>query len=176
MRLINADSLIKNIEAKVDIQDLYSPMHIIQLIYQEPTVKIEELNKDEKYIRGYDDGFQVLPKGHGDLISREALRRSFIDNDVDDFGLIGNAPTVEPETKVVANVTFNKEQMEELVEKAKADILAQIERPQGEWTYIGNTTISHSIKICECNQCKQRIYGAHNFCGNCGAKMKGGAE
>ena len=58
MRLINADSLIKNIEAKVDIQDLYSPMHIIQLIYQEPTVKIEELNKDEKYIRGYDDGFK----------------------------------------------------------------------------------------------------------------------
>ena len=89
---------------------------------------------------------------------------------------IDNAPTVEPETKVVANVTFNKEQVEELVEKAKADILAQIERPQGEWTYIGNTTISHSIKICECNQCKQRIYGAHNFCGNCGAKMKGGAE
>ena len=46
---------------------------------------------------------------------------------------IDNAPTVEPETKVVANVTFNKEQLEEIVEKAKADILAQFERPQGEW-------------------------------------------
>lgn len=46
--------------------------------------------------------------------------------------LIDNAPTIEPETKVVANVTFDKEQMEELVEKAKADILEQIERPQGE--------------------------------------------
>lgn len=100
----------------------------------------------------------------------EILKYTFV------MDIIDNAPTVEPETKVVINVTFNKEQMEELVEKAKADILAQIERPQGEWTYIGNTTISHSIKICECNQCKQRIYGAHNFCGNCGAKMKGGAE
>jgi len=49
------------------------------------------------------------------------------------FDLIDNAPTVEPETKVVASVTFNKEQLEEMVEKAKTDILAQIERPQGEW-------------------------------------------
>lgn len=48
--------------------------------------------------------------------------------------IIDNAPTVEPETKLVANVTFNKEQMEELVEKAKADILAQIEIPQGEFS------------------------------------------
>jgi hypothetical protein len=49
------------------------------------------------------------------------------------LNLIDNAPTVEPETRLVANVTFDKEQMEELVEKAKADILAQIERPQGEF-------------------------------------------
>lgn len=47
--------------------------------------------------------------------------------------IIDNAPTVELETKLVANVTFNKEEVEELVEKAKADVLAQIERPQGEW-------------------------------------------
>lgn len=55
-----------------------------------------------------------------------------ISNIVEDC--IDNAPTVtvEPETKVVANVTFNKEQVEELVEKAKADVLAQIERPQDE--------------------------------------------
>ena len=40
---------------------------------------------------------------------------------------INNAQTVEPKTKLVANVTIDKEQMEELVEKAKADILAQVE-------------------------------------------------
>lgn len=37
--------------------------------------------------------------------------------------LVENAPTVQPEPKVVANITFDKEQLEELVEKAKADIV-----------------------------------------------------
>ena len=47
--------------------------------------------------------------------------------------IIDNFQPVEPETKLVANVTFDKEQMEELVEKAKADVLAQVERLKGEW-------------------------------------------
>ena len=84
---------------------------------------------------------------------------------------IDNAPTVEPETKLVANVTFNKEEMEELVEKAKADILAQIERPQGEW--------KEGTQGYYCSECEtiDRFYFEHNFCPNCGASMKkGGAE
>lgn len=108
------------------------------------------------------------------------------------FGLfkevIDNTPTVEPKTKVVANVTFDKEQMEELVEKAKADILAQIEieRPQGEWVY-SQYDANPNIGNWHCSKCRHIEIGGYNqkpnvnFCPNCGAKMiadmrKGGAE
>lgn len=93
---------------------------------------------------------------------------------------INNAPTVEPETKLVANVTFDKEQMEELVEKAKADILAQIERPQGEW--INHRTIMHDGEYycSNCDEVAEWLEGGSQFlskyCPNCGAKMRGGAE
>ena len=95
----------------------------------------------------------------------EILKYTFV------MDIIDNAPTVEPETKVVINVTFNKEQMEELVEKAKADILAQIERPQSEWI--------EGTQGYYCSECEtiDRFYFEHNFCPNCGASMKkGGAE
>lgn len=89
---------------------------------------------------------------------------------------INNAPTVEPETKVVANITFNKEETEELVEKAKADILAQIERPQGEWEYVdygngcGNWHCTSCRNICvEMRLAKDN----YNFCPNCGARLGG---
>lgn len=85
------------------------------------------------------------------------------------FGLfkevIVNAPTVS-ETKLVANVTFNKEEVEELVEKAKADILAQIERPQGEWIFDGEDTF-------KCSVCNTLHCCGDNFCPNCGARMGG---
>ena len=126
---------------------------------------------------------------NNDLISREVLKKDIdfqyickcchnVNGNVCDIcpiseieKKIDNAPTVEPETKVVVNVTFNKEQMEELVEKAKADILAQIERPQGEWI--------EGTQGYYCSECEtiDRFYFEHNFCPNCGASMKkGGAE
>ena len=88
------------------------------------------------------------------------------------IALIDNAPTIEPETKLVANVTFNKEEMEELVEKAKADILAQIERPQGKWKHkiIGD-------KACVlCTKCFLHFDCESNFCPNCGASMVRGGK
>ena len=47
--------------------------------------------------------------------------------------LIGNIPTIEPQKIAVANVTFDKEQLEEIVEKAKAEVLASIEITEDEW-------------------------------------------
>ena len=38
MRPIDADNLVKHIENKVDMQDVYSPLHIIQFIHREPTI------------------------------------------------------------------------------------------------------------------------------------------
>ena len=80
--------------------------------------------------------------------------------------LINNAPTVEPETKLVANVTFNKEEMGELIENAKEDILAQIERPQGEWIFV-------SRNCWKCPYCQELTNEGKNFCPNCGADMRG---
>ena len=122
----------------------------------------------------------------------EILKYTFV------MDIIDNAPTVEPETKVVANVTFNKEQVEELVEKAKADILAQIERPQGEWIEHYSKEMSEKGYFL-CSRCKcgfkrfekgvrlsdlpwidgqkYELHCIDNYCPNCGASMqKGGAE
>lgn len=83
----------------------------------------------------------VIYEGDGDLISRSYLKNlpfeRVIHTDFGDTAIpieeIDNAPTVEPEKIAVANVTLDKEQLEEIVEKAKAEVLASIDRPQGEW-------------------------------------------
>ena len=115
----------------------------------------------------------------------EILKYTFV------MDIIDNAPTVEPGTKVVANVTFDKEQLEELVEKAKADILAQIERPQGEWKKERKyyyDFLKNIIYECSCSVCGARFpfaqipetiedaFYSFDYCPSCGAEMKGGAE
>ena len=73
------------------------------------------------------------------------------------------------------NVTFDKEQLEEIVEKAKAEVLASINIPQNEW---GKWVISEV----RCPNCLEYFntdcysMGELNKCPSCGAKMKGGAE
>ena len=50
---------------------------------------------------------------------------------------LNDVPTVEQKEKElqipVCEVKFDQEQMQELVDKAKAEVLASIERPQCEW-------------------------------------------
>lgn len=43
----------------------------------------------------------------------------------------------------------------------------------GRWEYIRNVKLSGTIKLCECNQCHNKIFGGLSYCGNCGARMDG---
>ena len=77
---------------------------------------------------------------------------------------IDNAPTVEPICPYLSD------------DEVKQPCLqAPCERPQGEWEII---TFLHSLNKYKCNQCQHYLYSGmdKNFCPNCGAKMKGGAE
>lgn len=73
------------------------------------------------------------------LIDAEALKKKLdelFESGGYDSGLvmntIDNAPTVEPTFKPIAEVKFDKEQLQEIVDKAKAEVLASVERPQGD--------------------------------------------
>ena len=86
-------------------------------------------------------------------------------------------------------VKFDKEQMQELVDKAKAEVLASIERPQGEWKSLGFVH-SRGYAWCICSNCGKttKIYldKDNDFCCIadirnkavsclfCGAEMKKG--
>lgn len=179
LNMLDLESAIKHCEEKVKElreQPFKEKMDIEDIADCEECA--EEHEQLAEWLKDYK---RLLERSQGDIISREALRKAvnaFFDEHfkglvptelieyaeaVDDF--INNAPTVEPKTKLVANVTFDKEQMEELVEKAKADILEQIERPQGEWrVYEGVIT---------CEKCGEETEEMTPFCAWCGADMRG---
>lgn len=48
-----------------------------------------------------------------------------------------------------------------------------VERPRGEWIYIGQR---NGLKVVECTNCHKRQYGSMKYCGNCGADMRKEAE
>lgn len=128
-----------------------------------------------------------------DLISREALKKELnsriFQGDytttllLSSFNdLIDNAPTVEPEKVLIANVAFDEDKLKEIVQteiidKIKSgELVLKVERPQGEWKFIQGATTQGSLK---CPFCDYRDYHKtnSNFCPNCGADMrKGGAE
>lgn len=81
---------------------------------------------------------------------------------------IDNAPTVDIENEVSKQLAKEAREIADEnfkygYEKAKQELE---ERPQGEWGKHG-----------ECPFCSYiRKWEDDNFCGNCGAEMKGGAE
>ena len=72
--------------------------------------------------------------------------------------IIDNAPTVDISKEVWngSNELLNKR-------------LSYLERPQGEWIIV-------SRNCWKCPYCQELTNEGKNFCSNCGAKMKGGAE
>ena len=90
---------------------------------------------------------------------------------------IDNAPTVEPTFKPIANVTFDTEKLkkltDEIVERIKSgEIVLQDERPKGEWI-IDQEGNDYSCTFVTCPFCGERHCCKMNFCGNCGADMRG---
>jgi hypothetical protein len=90
MRLIDADELVKHIENKVDMQDVYSPLHIIQFIHREPTISPCVGMKC-----GYEDQCPNIPHGEwipsGVDISGHRLNRCSICNGVYQMSYVGDS-------------------------------------------------------------------------------------
>ena len=99
---------------------------------------------------------------NNDLISRSALKEDLRENHYfgmfteDICNIIDNAPTVE--------VTDYDTGYQDGLEDGLNDI-----RPQGEWIFV-------SRNCWKCPYCQELTNEGKNFCPNCGAKMKGGAE
>ena len=107
---------------------------------------------------------------NNDLISRSELKKAlhnFFDGKVVDeptyilrdvFCYIDNTPTIAVNCKNCDGY-----------EAGYSAGLKDAERPQGEWKLHG--------MIYYCSECGHDYeQGGNNFCGNCGAEMKGGAE
>lgn len=96
--------------------------------------------------------------------------------------LIDNADTVEPEKILVANVTFDKDELNRLIDERviepikNGELVIKEERsPQGEWIKSGKTTFF-------CSECGREINTKpftrpdnFPFC-HCGADMRGDEE
>ena len=125
---------------------------------------------------------------NNDLISREALKNAvekriwYIAPAYDEImSIIDNAPAVEPEKVLFANVTFDEDKLKDLVQTEVIDkiksgeLVIKDERPQGKW---GKWVISE-IQCPNCFEYFQTdCYSTEELkkCPNCGADMKGGAE
>ena len=107
--------------------------------------------------------------------------REWLQIDLDE--IIDNAPTVEP-TISLKNISDEEIQNFKMIWQRTAGkgLLAQPERPQGEWVYD-----SDNLPVCkECGEIAlQRVFAKmphliqevrmvkSNFCPNCGADMRG---
>ena len=81
---------------------------------------------------------------------------------------IDNAPTIKDRSLEIAQKSI------ELGRKV-GQLEGKLERPQGEWIDRNGNTLYPFWVSFECNQC-HKFSSNYNFCPNCGAKMKGGAE
>ena len=116
------------------------------------------------------------------LIDANALKDLFLQDHCGDnflpkhyvIATIDNAPTIKSAVVPVCEIKFEKEQLQECVDKAKAEVLANIERPQGEWKLIrvADHCGIHDSFVCPfCNY--EREYRKKNFCEECGADLRG---
>ena len=121
------------------------------------------------------------------LIDADELKKLFPDNGEGSWTYnitakmyIDNAPTVE-------NITvFCENADEKTIEDLKAELQSVIDaRTKGEWITIkpfyelidGHYQETHSkLDFVKCPFCETVYQGRHNFCGRCGADMRGKEE
>ena len=104
------------------------------------------------------------------LIDADAFFESFPELAIEPYI---NAPTVEPTFKPIAEVKFDKEQLQEIVDKARAEVLASVERPQGEWIFDRKfTEFGNPYGTYRCSVCGGHSSNKYSFCKDCGARMK----
>ena len=132
-------------------------------------------NKAHLRPKDFDSNGDIIPMAckeeKGDFISREALKKAInslykYDSYTDEFdtaiktvfGIIDNAPTVEPTEN--SAIQYSLGYQDGFLEGKKLN-----EKPQGEW--IGGM---------KCSVCGDFSSDNGKFCTNCGAKMKEGAE
>ena len=103
------------------------------------------------------------------LIDADALTQSFWKNDVDDFGLINQAPTIQ---------SFTLADIEEQYRKGFKKGLSEWEtaRSHGEWIRAGQSFVDpDKFRNFYCTNCfydlDEHIRIKPNFCPNCGAQM-----
>lgn len=115
----------------------------------------------------------AINRGDDEIVIRATATIDFI---CEVIMTIDNAPTVEPTFKPIAEVKFDKEQLQEIVDKAKAEVLASIEITQGEWEEGNHGDYERPDFYFQCSVCKEETDDETPYCPYCGAKMKGGAE
>lgn len=115
----------------------------------------------------------------------EAQSQGYDVDSIEDFipeakSWMNDAPTIEPKTKVIAQVTFDEEKMREIVKEAVERFKEEYEitdRPQGEWV------VKDGAFYCSCcgndsaglSEDDVDVFGIPlpNYCKDCGAMMKG---
>ena len=131
------------------------------------------------YFNEYDKDQIAIAIAHGipynptsDFISREALKKCAIPCKIHNGALtdlcvplyqIDNAPTVE---------TFTLEDMQNNYDAGVDSVIGKYDKAKGEWVEFEYET-SGGYK---CSNCENIEVYTPNFCPNCGADMRGGAE
>ena len=118
--------------------------------------KVPVFDEEEGIWRGADcDAWEC------NFVSREEALKAY------EIRTQSEAPTVELDevTELGREITnIIKDIMPQILEIAKNNI-----RPQGEWIRLRDYDF-------KCSLCGESMMDEHNFCPNCGALMKGGAE
>ena len=104
--------------------------------------------------------------GCGNCEIKDKIRKA-LDNERPQVVLFAENITEEEKQKLIAEIKA-------VMDNTK--FTEEPERPKGEWHHYTQTLNFNTFYITECPYCGLRVKEETNFCPNCGADMKGGAE